>query len=417
MQNEYILIFTQFVVIILLFFRTRKGHDKKIQQEELTKMSKELNQAMAESRREFTDSLTSQFRLIFDNLRATSKDQNEALKTFGELFRTNVQDFNTLQREKFNELNRRQEELMKLTELRLEKIRETVDEKLQKTLETRLGQSFEMVSNQLQAGQKGLGEMQNLANGVGDLKRVLSNVKSRGILGEYQLQAILENLLTSDQYVLNASVGNETRERVEFAVKMPGQENPILLPIDSKFPQESYLKLLDSYDKADKNQIDFHHSELVKAIKKAAQDIQKKYINPPFTTDFAILFLPVESLYAEILREPGLSQLIQQDYKVMVTGPTTLSAILNSLQMGFRTLAIQKRSSEVWQVLGGIKTEFGKFGELIERTQKKLGEANSELDKLVGARTRAIQRKLKDVHEIPDSESSKFLEDKKTSFD
>lgn len=410
MQIEYFIILLQLLVISLLLFRRGKNQEKIILQEELAKMSKELNQALAESRRESTDSLTSQFRLIFDNLRATSKDQNEALKSFGELFRTNVQDFNVLQREKFSELNRRQEELMKVTELRLEKIRETVDEKLQKTLETRLGQSFEMVSNQLQAVQKGLGEMQNLANGVGDLKRVLSNVKSRGILGEYQLQAILENLLTTDQYILNASVGNETRERVEFAVKMPGQSSPILLPIDSKFPQESYLKLLDAYDKADKIQIEFHHGELIKAVKKAAQDIQKKYINPPFTTDFAILFLPVESLYAEILREPGLSQMMQQEYKVMVTGPTTLSAILNSLQMGFRTLAIQKRSSEVWQVLGAIKTEFGKFGELIERTQKKLGEANSELDKLVGARTRAIQRKLKDVQELPEGESSKLIE-------
>jgi DNA recombination protein RmuC len=411
MQIEYLIILLQLIVIGLLIFRRKKNDEKAILQEELAKMSKELSQALGESRRESTDNLTSQFRLIFDNLRATSKDQNEALRSFGEIFRANVQDFNILQREKFGELNRRQEELMKVTELRLEKIRETVDEKLQKTLETRLGQSFEMVSNQLQAVQKGLGEMQNLATGVGDLKRVLSNVKSRGVLGEYQLQAILENLLTSDQYVLNASVGNGSRERVEFAVKMPGQDEPILLPIDSKFPQESYLRLLDAYDKGDKPQIDYYHSELVKAIKKAAQDIQKKYINPPHTTDFAILFLPVESLYAEILREPGLSQQIQQEYKVLVTGPTTLSAILNSLQMGFRTLAIQKRSSEVWQILGAIKTEFGKFGELIERTQKKIGEANSELDKLVGARTRAIQRKLKDVQELPESESSKLLEE------
>jgi DNA recombination protein RmuC len=411
MQIEYWIIFSQLILIVFLIFFKGKNQEKVILREELGKMSKELNQALSESRRESTESLTSQFRLIFDNLRATSKDQNEALKSFGELFRSNVQDFNSLQREKFTELNRRQEELMKVTELRLEKIRETVDEKLQKTLETRLGQSFEMVSNQLQAVQKGLGEMQNLANGVGDLKRVLSNVKSRGVLGEYQLQAILENLLTSDQYILNASVGNGNRERVEFAVKMPGQDEPILLPIDAKFPQESYLRLQDAYDQADKTHIDYYRAELVKAVKKAAQDIQKKYINPPYTTDFAILFLPVESLYAEILREPGLSQLIQQDYKVMVTGPTTLSAILNSLQMGFRTLAIQKRSSEVWQILGAIKTEFGKFGELIERTQKKLGEANSELDKLVGARTRAIQRKLKDVHELPEAESSKLLEE------
>ncbi|WP_057937753.1 DNA recombination protein RmuC [Algoriphagus resistens] len=414
MPTEYILIlivFLQLVFLVLFFLRKNNDQDKAFLQAELSRMSKELEIALAQSRREASENLTNQFQLVFNSIRANSKDQNEALKSFGELFRQNVQEFNTLQREKFSELNRRQEELMKTTELRLEKIRETVDEKLQKTLETRLGQSFAMVSNQLQAVQKGLGEMQNLANGVGDLKRVLTNVKSRGVLGEYQLQAILESLLSPDQYLLNAEVGKGNRERVEFAVKMPGQNESILLPIDSKFPQESYLRLVDAYEVASKPEIEMYRNELYKAVKKAAQDIQNKYVHPPYTTDFAILFLPVESLYAEILREPGLTQQIQQEYKVLVTGPTTLSAILNSLQMGFRTLAIQKRSSEVWQILGAIKTEFGKFGELIEKTQKKLTEANSELDKLVGARTRVIQRKLKDIQELPEAESSKLLEE------
>lgn len=273
-----------------------------------------------------------------------------------------------------------------------------------------MGQSFELVSNQLQAVQKGLGEMQSLANGVGDLKRVLTNVKSRGVLGEYQLQALLENMLTTDQYLTNASV-NGGRERVEFAVKMPGQDAQVLLPIDSKFPQESYLRLVEAYELGDKAAIDSYRLELIRAIRKSALDIQSKYVHPPATTDFAILFLPVESLYAEILREPGLAQQLQQEYKVIVTGPATLSAILNSLQMGFKTLAIQKRSSEVWQVLGAIKTEFGKFGDLLEKTQKKLNEANSELDKLVGVRTRIIQRKLKDVHELPETESQSLLEE------
>ncbi|WP_296703117.1 DNA recombination protein RmuC [Algoriphagus sp.] len=401
----------QAIVIVLIFLNRKGKAEKEILQSELNKMSKEIALSLAESRKEANQNLTSQFRLVFDNQRESSRDQNEALKSFGELFRRNVQDFNTLQKEKFDELNKRQEDLMKVTESRLEKIRVTVDEKLQKTLETRLGQSFEMVSNQLQAVQKGLGEMQSLANGVGDLKRVLSNVKSRGVLGEYQLQAILENVLTADQYILNAAIGNSGRERVEFAVKMPGNDAQVLLPIDSKFPQESYLRLVDANEKVNKAEIDFARTELIKAVKKAASDIRNKYIQVPHTTDFAILFLPVESLYAEILREPGLSQQIQQEYKVLVTGPTTLSAILNSLQMGFRTLAIQKRSSEVWQVLGAIKTEFGKFGELIEKTQKKLGEANSELDKLVGSRTRAIQRKLKDVEALTEVESSKLLEE------
>lgn len=252
--------------------------------------------------------------------------------------------------------------------------------------------------------------MQSLANGVGDLKRVLTNVKSRGILGEYQLQALLENMLAPDQYILNAAV-NGTRDRVEFAVKMPGQDETVLLPMDSKFPQESYLRLVDAYDMADKAAIEFCRLELIKAVKKSAAEIQGKYIHPPATTDFAILFLPVESLYAEILREPGLAQQIQQDFKVIVTGPTTLSAILNSLQMGFRTLAIQKRSSEVWQVLGAVKTEFGTFAHLLEKTQRKIHEANSELDKLVGVRTRVIQKKLKEVQELPESQSKSILED------
>ncbi|WP_268034178.1 DNA recombination protein RmuC [Algoriphagus sp. PAP.12] len=400
------------VIFLVVFLLDRKRNSGSEQlQRQLIELKRELESGLAMARKESRESLNSQFQLVFNSLRSSALDQKEALKSFGEIFRQNVQDFNGVQREKLGELNRRQEELMKATELKLERIRETVDEKLQKTLETRLGQSFEMVSNQLQAVQKGLGEMQSLANGVGDLKRVLSNVKSRGVLGEYQLQAILENQLAPDQYLLNADVGKGNRERVEFAVKMPGQDAPVLLPMDSKFPQESFLRLVDAYESVDKVAIESNRIELIKAVKKAAADIQNKYIHPPHTTDFAILFLPVESLYAEILREPGLAQQIQQDFKVLVTGPTTLSAILNSLQMGFRTLAIQKRSSEVWQILGAIKTEFGKFGDLIEKTQKKLNEANSELDKLVGVRTRAIQRKLKDVEELPAIESRQVLDD------
>jgi DNA recombination protein RmuC len=406
----YLVLAVQILLVFLLFFRKKDESEKLFLQSELTRMSKELAQALGEARKESTENLTQQFRLVFENQRAGSKDQSEALRTFGELVRGTMQDLNTLQREKFGELNRKQDELVKNTELRLEKIRETVDEKLQKTLEARLGQSFELVSNQLQAVQKGLGEMQSLANGVGDLKRVLTNVKSRGVLGEYQLQALLENMLAPDQYLLNASV-NGSRERVEFAVKMPGQEEQVLLPIDSKFPQESYLRLVDAYDLGDKGSIDACRMELIKAVKKSALEIQSKYIHPPATTDFAILFLPVESLYAEILREPGLAQQIQHDFKVIVTGPTTLSAILNSLQMGFRTLAIQKRSSEVWQILGAIKTEFGKFGDLLEKTQRKLSEANTELDKLIGVRTRVIQRKLKEIQELPEAESNELLED------
>lgn len=246
--------------------------------------------------------------------------------------------------------------------------------------------------------------MQSLATGVGDLKRVLSNVKSRGVMGEYQLAAILENILAPDQYEYNVPVQKSSGERVEFVVKLPGsqQGEPVLLPIDAKFPQDAYHRLLDAYDTGDKILIAACKTELFRAVRKCAQDICHKYIHPPATTDFAVMFLPMESLYAEIIRDPALSQQLQKEFKVVVTGPTTLAAMLNSLQMGFKTLAIQKRSSEVWKVLGEVKAEFGKFGDLIHKAQKKLTDANTDLDQLVGTRTRVIQRKLKDVEEMPE---------------
>lgn len=405
----YLVLFIQLVSLIFIFTKKENRSEIKIQ-EEFGKLNRDLFQLLSEGRKESSEHLTRQFQFVFDQQRGSAKDQQEALRMFGETIRQAMADLTAIQRERLSELSRKQDELVKNTEARLEKIRETVDEKLQKTLEARLGQSFELVSKQLQAVQQGLGEMQNLANGVGDLKKVLTNVKSRGVLGEYQLQAILENILSPEQYLVNAAVRG-TRERVEFAVKLPGQDESVLLPIDSKFPQEAYLRLVDAYETGDKTQVEISRMELIRAVKKSASDIQTKYIHPPGTTDFAVLFLPVESLYAEILREPGLAQQIQLDFKVIITGPTTLSALLNSLQMGFKTLAIQKRSAEVWQILGAIKNEFGKFGELLERTQRKLNEANSELDKLVGVRTRVIQRKLQEVEELPEIESKKLLED------
>jgi DNA recombination protein RmuC len=410
MPTDYLLILVllfQLLIFIFLIWSRYSGSKN----DAFRQLKEEVNQSLLEGRKENRQDLLAQFRLVFDSLRSTSRDQQESIKNFAEVFRQNIKDLNALQKEKLESIHQRQEELQKSTELKLERIRETVDEKLQKTLEARLGHSFELVSKQLQAVQKGLGEMQHLANGVGDLKRVLSNVKSRGVLGEYQLQALLENMLSPEQYLNNASLGKGNRERVEFAVKMPGNEEPVLLPIDAKFPQESYLRLVDAYDSGNVTEVEYYRAELVRAIKKSALDIKSKYLNPPYTTDFAILFLPVESLYAEVLRHPGLAQEIQQEYKVLVTGPTTLSAILNSLQMGFKTLAIQQRSSEVWQILGAVKTEFSKFGTLIERTQKKLQEANDDLDKLVGVRTRVIQRKLKDVQEIPQEDSKRLLKE------
>ena len=403
----------QIVLIIYLIFQSLKktGNSRKIEME-LMEFRNTMAQQMQANRSEIQQGLIQQFSLVFESLRANAKDQSEVLKDFGQLFRQNVQEFNELQREKFQELVNKQERMLASTEERLDKMRETVDEKLQKTLEARLGQSFELVSKQLLAVQKGLGEMQSLATGVGDLKRVLSNVKSRGVMGEYQLQGILENVLSPEQYAFNVSVKKGQSERVEFAIKMPGsQENePVFLPIDAKFPQETYYRLLDAYDVGDKVLIESARQELFKAIRKSAQDISQKYLHPPYTTDFALLFLPMESLYAEVVRDSQLAQSLQRDFKIVVTGPTTLAAMLNSLQMGFRTLAIQQRSSEVWKVLGAVKSEFSKFGDLISKAQKKIYEAHTDLDNLVGTRTRVIQRKLKEVEELPEEDGKKLLE-------
>jgi DNA recombination protein RmuC len=416
MSIETILISLSILQIILLIFLVIKFQsqksDKDSNQLALNQLKQEFAQQMATNRVEIQDGLMKQFGLVFESLRANSKEQSEVLKDFGKIFRENVKEFNELQREKFQDLIFRQERMLASTEERLDKMRETVDEKLQKTLEARLGQSFELVTNQLLAVQKGLGEMQNLATGVGDLKRVLSNVKSRGVLGEYQLHGILENILSPEQYASNVSVKKGNTERVEFAIKMPGsqEDGPVYLPIDAKFPQETFYRLQDAYDTGDKLIIDLARAELFKAIRKAAQDISQNYLHPPFTTDFAMLFLPMESLYAEVLREPNLAQSLQKDFKIIITGPTTLAAMLNSLQMGFKTLAIQERSSEVWKVLGAVKSEFSKFGDLISKAQKKIFEAHTDLDELVGTRTRVIQRKLKEVEIMPEDEGRKLLE-------
>lgn len=396
----------------LFFILWRKNTDQQALEARMRDLNQSLTQQVQSNRTEIQQGILQQFSLVFDQLRAQSKEQQQAIAEFGKLFRENVRDFNELQREKFQELILKQEKLLSSTEQQLEKMRETVDEKLQKTLETRLGQSFELVTKQLLVVQKGLGEMQQLATGVGDLKRVLTNVKSRGVMGEYQLQSILENILSPEQYALNVAVKRGSAERVEFAVKMPGSDesSSVFLPIDAKFPQETYYRLLDAYDIGDKNAVDIARAELFKAIRKAAQDISSKYIQPPHTTDFAMLFLPMESLYAEIIREPALTQSLQRDYKIILTGPTTLAALLNSLQMGFRTLAIQQRSAEVWKVLGAVKLEFGKFSELITKAQKKISDAHSDLDTLVGTRTRVIQRKLREVEELPEEEARKLLE-------
>ena len=284
----------------------------------------------------------------------------------------------------------------------LDSIRKTVDEKLQETLDRKLNDSFQLVSQRLEQVYKGLGEMQTLATGVGDLKKVLSNVKTRGVLGEIQLGAILEQLLTPDQYAVNVATKQGSQVNVEYAIRLPGtNESPVWLPVDAKFPLDAYEQLLAAYDTADAAQVEVAVKALKTRVKSFAKDVQTKYIDPPNTTDFAILFIPVEGLYAELVRA-GMVEILQREYKVTLAGPTTMSALLNSLQMGFRTLAIQKRSSEVWKVLGAVKSEFDKFATVLEAAQNRLNQANSELDKLVGTRTRQIQRTLKNVETLPD---------------
>ena len=279
----------------------------------------------------------------------------------------------------------------------LDQIRETVDEKLQKTLEQRIGQSFRTVNESLEQVSRGLGEMHNLARGVGDLKKVLSNVKTRGNLGEIQLGAILEEILAPDQYDTNVNTTGSGREVVEFAVKMPGENgNRVWLPIDSKFPGDSYAALLDAYDRADPGAVEAARKNLAQVVKKEAKDIREKYIAPPNTTDFGVMFLPSEGLYAEVIRM-GLLETLQREYRVNVAGPATMAALLNSLQMGFRTLAIGRRTSEVWNTLSAVKTEFGKFEEVLRKAQDNLAKTSTNLDQLIGVRTRVMQQKLKDL--------------------
>lgn len=290
---------------------------------------------------------------------------------------------------------------------KLEEMRQTVDEKLQKSLEENMTKSFKMVSERLEQVYKGLGEMQTLAVGVGDLKKVLSNVKTRGILGEIQLGAILKEILSPEQYDENAVTVPKSQNRVEFAVKLPSGDGTVYLPIDSKFPGDAFYELQSAYEAGDSEQVKSAWNTLAKRIKDFAKDIRDKYVEPPYTTDFAIMFLPFESLYAEIVNR-GMIEVLQNTYKVVVAGPSTMAALLNSLQMGFKTLAIQKRSVEVWNILASVKTEFDKFGKVLENTQTRIEQANRELDELVGVRTRAIQKKLKAVESIDAPQEALF---------
>ncbi len=303
---------------------------------------------------------------------------------------------------------------------KLERMRETVDEKLHATLEKRLGDSFRIVSDRLEQVHRGLGEMQNLAAGVGDLKKVLTNVKTRGTWGEIQLENLLEQILTPSQYDKNVITKPGSRDAVEFAIKLPGrEEKTVYIPVDAKFPKEDYERLIEAHDQGDMALIEESLKAIESRIKLEAKKIRDKYIDPPNTTDFGILYLPTEGLYAEVLRRPGLCDQLQRDHRVTVAGPTTISAVLNSLQMGFRTLAVEKRASEVWTLLGNVRNEFGKFGDILDKTQDKLRQASNQIESAV-KKTRTIERKLKKVQEIPTQKDSELLADDieiKTLFD
>ena len=379
----------------------------------------------AELRMELSNSLQAFGQTISENQRAAAESQDKRLSGMEQ---NNALDFERLrksQEDRIHSLEQNNEQKLeairqtmerRLTAIQtdnaeqLEKMQKVVDEKLEKTLESRISESFKLVSSQLEQVYKGLGEMQAVAAGVTDLKKVLSNVKTRGILGETQLSAILSEILSPEQYECDIATKPGSSERVEFAIRLPGDgETPVYLPIDAKFPGETFASLQDAYDKGDPDAIAQAAKMLEIRLKAEAKDIRTKYIDPPHTTDFGILFLPFEGLYAEAVNR-GYIEELQRTYHINVTGPSTLAAFLNSLQMGFRTLAIQKRSGEVWQVLGAVKTEFEKFGEVLERSQQRLQQVNNELDTLIGTRTRAITRKLKDVEKLDAFDSGNLLD-------
>ena len=349
---------------------------------------------------------------IKDFSNASVTQLEKAFKGFQEAFDANVKSFNDLQKEKFKGLEDKQDALVKSTEKKLEDMRITVDEKLQKTLNDRLTQSFDLVTKQLAGVQKGLGEMQSLAKDVGGLKKVLSNVKTRGGVGELQLERLLDQILSPEQYEANVKTKKGSKDNVEFAIKLPGRDSDksvVYLPIDAKFPKDSYEQLLNAYDSADAELIKAASRNFDNAVKSFAKDISSKYIDPPGTTDFGIMFLPFEGIYAEVVRKPDLLEDLQRNYKIVVTGPTTLAAILNSLQIGFRTLAIQKHTSEVWQVLGAVKKEFETFGGLMEKAKGNIQTGLNQLDEVIGVRSRAISKKLKGVESLGTSEAKMIL--------
>lgn len=403
---EYISIALSAITIILLivvvakkdkgahskeFYDLLSENQKNIGEIQLGRLD-EMRKTIQDSQKTSSENLKNQLHTMEERLRSLEKSNEQKLENL----RTNVSASLDTIRKDNNE--------------KLESMRKTVDEKLEKTLETKMTESFRLVSERLEQVYKGLGEMQTLASGVGDLKKVLSNVKTRGILGEIQLGAILEEILPPERYETNFATVEGSRDVVEFAIKLPGDgEKPVYLPVDSKFPADCYYALQSAYDAGDAEEIKKCRNELIARLKSFAKDIRTKYVSPPDTTDFAIMFLPFEGLYAEAVR-CGMVEILQRDFHVNIAGPGTMAALLNSLQMGFRTLAIQKRSAEVWKILGAVKTEFDKFSDILEKTKKKLGQIDSDLDTLIGTRTAAIKRKLRDVESITEDETKQLLD-------
>lgn len=407
---------------LLLLWRSKRTNDDGTAEKidallrgETTRLRSELGDMNRQQRQELGTNLDAirqlldeRFKVFLEDARGGRRETAEGLQRFAGGLTQQLAALTESNALRMNEMRATLEGKLKDIQAdnaaKLEEMRKTVDEKLHATLEQRLGESFKLVSDRLEQVHKGLGEMQTLAAGVGDLKRVLTNVKTRGTWGEVQLGNLLEQVLTAEQYAANVATVPGSNDRVEFAIRLPGRsvdrEQIVWLPIDAKFPREDYERLLAAQDRADVAGVEEARKALDRRLRDEAKSIHTKYVSPPHTTDFALLFLPTESLYAEAISRPGLSDALQRDYRVTLAGPTTLTALLNSLQMGFRTLAIEKRSSEVWQVLGAVKTEFGKFGDVLDNVKKKLDEASSNIEK-TGVRTRAIERQLRNVEALP----------------
>ncbi len=417
------------VIILIVRIGAIKSSMPDISTNDFNRLENRLIQDNRDERLELTDNINNIRRELGDNgdklrtqlLETAAKqrqESNESAKSHREelsnSFRQFQDSFSNILKERFDGLYSRQDKLLASTEQKLEEMRATVDEKLQKTLNDRLGQSFKLVSEQLESVQKGLGEMQNLANDVGGLKNALTNVKVRGNFGELQLKALLEQMLSPEQYDENVATIPGSTERVEFAIKLPGKDENnsiIYLPIDSKFPKDVYDQYIEAIDQGDSGNIKSRSQLFESTITKMAKDIYTKYVSTPHTTDFAILFVPVENIYAEVIRRTGLMQTLRDQYHIMVAGPTTLGALLSSLQMGFHTLAIEKRSSEVWKTLAAVKTEFATFGDLLDKVKKNIDQASKNIETLQGTRTRAINRKLREVESLPMDQAVGLLQE------